>query len=57
MNVGWGELLIILAVVLLLFGARKLPEVGRSLGEAIREFQRALHGKSDDQPPPPSEKR
>ena len=57
MNVGWGELLVILAIGLLLFGGSKLPGVGRSLGEAIREFQRALHGKSDDQDPPPSEKR
>jgi len=56
MNIGWGELLIILAIGLLLFGGRKLPQVGRSLGEAIREFQRALHGKSDDENPP-TEKR
>ena len=52
MNLGWGELIIILAIGLLLFGGRKLPEVGRSLGEAIREFQRALRGKSDDENPP-----
>ena len=52
MNVGWGELLVILAIGLFFFGGRKLPAVGRSLGEAIREFQRALHGKSDDQNPP-----
>ena len=57
MNIGWGELLVILVIALLLFGGRRLPEVGRSLGEAIREFQRALHGKSDDQNPPPTEKR
>ena len=56
MNVGWGELLVILAIGLLLFGGRKLPDVGRALGEAIREFQRALHKKSDDQNPPPTEK-
>ena len=56
MNVGWGELLVLLAIGLLLFGGRKLPAVGRSLGEAIREFQRALRGKSDDQHPPPTEK-
>ena len=52
MNIGWGELLVILALVLLLVGARRLPEIGRSLGEAIREFQRALRGDrhDDDQP-------
>ncbi len=45
MNLGWGELLVILVIVLLLVGGRKLPELGRSLGESIREFQRALSGK------------
>ena len=42
MNLGLGELLVILAIVLLIFGARRLPELGRSLGQAIQEFQRAL---------------
>jgi sec-independent protein translocase protein TatA len=46
MNIGWGELVVIFAIVLLLVGARRLPEIGRSLGEAIREFQRALRRKS-----------
>jgi sec-independent protein translocase protein TatA len=56
MNIGWGELVVILAIVLLIVGARRLPELGRSVGQAIREFQAALRGKSDggDQP---SEKR
>lgn len=48
MNIGWGELLVILAIVLLFVGARRLPEVGRSLGEAIRAFQEALRGKPDE---------
>ena len=51
MNIGWGELLVILAIVLLLVGARRLPDIGRSLGEAIREFQRALRGSHDDDQP------
>ena len=53
MNIGWGELLVILAIVLLLVGARRLPEIGRSLGRAVREFQRGLKSGSrgDDQPP------
>ena len=45
MNLGFGELLVILAIVLLIVGARRLPEIGRSLGEAVREFQRALRNK------------
>ena len=48
MNIGWGELVVIFAVVLLIFGARRLPEIGRSLGEAIREFQRAMRGGPHD---------
>ncbi len=45
-RIGWPELLVILVIVLLLVGTRRLPEIGRSLGEAIREFQRAMRGGS-----------
>ena len=48
MNIGWGELLVIFGVVLLLVGARRLPDIGRSLGEAIREFKKALRQKPHD---------
>ena len=47
-NIGSTELLIILVVLLLLFGSRKLPELGRGLGEAVREFKNIF--KEDDQP-------
>jgi len=40
MSLGAPELLIILAVVMLLFGARKVPDLARSLGQAQREFKR-----------------
>jgi len=39
-NIGFPELLIILAIALLIFGPKKLPEVGRSIGRAVREFRR-----------------
>ncbi len=39
MNLGAPELLIILVVVMLLFGARKVPDLARSLGQAQREFK------------------
>ena len=45
MRLGFGELLVILAIVLLIVGSKRLPELGRSLGEAIREFQQALRGR------------
>jgi sec-independent protein translocase protein TatA len=41
------ELLIILAVVMLLFGARRLPELGSGLGKAIRSFRSGLSGKDE----------
>jgi TatA/E family protein of Tat protein translocase len=40
-NIGFPELLIILAIALLIFGPKKLPEVGKSIGRAIREFRKA----------------
>ena len=56
MHLGWGELVVIFAIVLLLVGARRLPEIGRSLGQAIREFRKATRGKSSDDGDQPSEK-
>ena len=49
MNLGFGELVVIFGIILLLFGARRLPEIGRSLGEAIKQFQDAVRGKPKDQ--------
>lgn len=40
-NLGFGELIVIFMVVLLLFGAKRLPEIGRSLGRGIGEFKSA----------------
>ena len=42
------ETLVILIVVLLLFGAKRLPEIGRALGEGIREFKKSLKDSGDD---------
>ena len=56
MNLGFGELLVILLIILLIVGARRLPEIGRSLGQAVREFQDALRGPSSkDKDPRDSE--
>jgi sec-independent protein translocase protein TatA len=43
------ELLVILLIVFLLFGASKLPEVGRGLGEGIRNFKKALAGETEEE--------
>jgi TatA/E family protein of Tat protein translocase len=40
-SIGLPELLLILAIALLVFGPKKLPEVGRSLGKAMREFKKS----------------
>lgn len=40
MGIGFPEMLVILAIALLVFGPKKLPEVGKSIGRAIREFRR-----------------
>jgi len=42
------QLLIVLAIILLVFGARKLPEIGRNLGSGAREFKEGITGKSDE---------
>ncbi len=44
--IGWTELLIIIVIALLLFGPRRLPELARSMGEAINEFRKASSGAS-----------
>ncbi len=40
-GLGMSELLIILAIVIIIFGASKLPELGKGIGEAIRNFKKA----------------
>jgi sec-independent protein translocase protein TatA len=47
-RIGAGEIILILAVLLLLFGAKKLPDLARSLGKSAREFKKGLSGDDDD---------
>ena len=42
-NLGFGELLIIMIVILLLFGAKRIPEIAGSLGKGIREFKKNVN--------------
>lgn len=44
-NVGVTELVVIAFVVIILFGGKKLPELGKGVGEAIREFKKSLKSK------------
>ncbi len=49
-GIGLSELLVILLICLLLFGASRLPEIGKSLGDGIREFKKAMKDSSHDNP-------
>jgi sec-independent protein translocase protein TatA len=44
MSLGVGEIGLLIVLAILLFGAKRLPEVGRSVGDAMREFKSALNG-------------
>jgi len=48
-GIGIWEVLILLLVVLLVFGPKRLPEMGRSLGRGMREFKDSISGKDDDE--------
>jgi sec-independent protein translocase protein TatA len=50
-NIGLPEILIVLAIALLVFGPKRLPELGRSLGKGMREFKDSISGKDDDNEP------
>ncbi len=58
--VGPTELLLILLIVVIIFGARKLPELGKSLGEGIKNFRKSISSKEkeneslSDKPQPPA---
>lgn len=44
-NIGATELIVIFVILLVLFGGKKLPELGRGIGDAIREFKKSLKNK------------
>jgi sec-independent protein translocase protein TatA len=46
-GLGFGEMILIFAVLLLLFGAKRLPELASGMGRGIRDFKRALNGMDD----------
>jgi len=60
-GLGFGELLLIAVVLLLVFGSSKLPQLGQGLGESVKSFRKAFQPArgdvaSDKPPAPPSEK-
>jgi sec-independent protein translocase protein TatA len=57
-SLGGAELLIVLAIILLLFGAKRIPTLGRSLGSGIKEFRQGLaEGDNEEEVQDPKKKR
>ena len=56
-EIGIAGLIVILVVALLVFGPKRLPEIGRSLGKGMREFKDSISGKDEhpELPPPPAD--
>jgi sec-independent protein translocase protein TatA len=50
-NIGLPEILIVLAIALIVFGPKRLPEMGRSLGRGIREFKDSITGSDEEEEP------
>ncbi|MBI5584390.1 MAG: twin-arginine translocase TatA/TatE family subunit [Deltaproteobacteria bacterium] len=54
-GLGTQELIIILGIALFIFGAKKLPEIGKGLGKSIREFKSSVSGEDEETPAQPKE--
>ena len=50
-NIGLPEILVVLVIALIIFGPKRLPELGRSVGKGIREFRSSISGDSKDEDP------
>jgi sec-independent protein translocase protein TatA len=51
-DLSFSHILILLLVLVLVFGAKRIPEIGSSLGQGIKEFKRSLKDATSDEPPP-----
>jgi sec-independent protein translocase protein TatA len=52
-DLSFSHILILLLVLVLVFGAKRIPEIGSSLGQGIKEFKRSLKDATGDEPAPP----
>ncbi|MGZ5487581.1 MAG: twin-arginine translocase TatA/TatE family subunit, partial [Candidatus Aminicenantales bacterium] len=50
-SIGPTELILILLIVIIIFGARKLPDLGKSIGEGIKNFKKSINTKDDHEGP------
>jgi sec-independent protein translocase protein TatA len=55
-NIGPLEIIVVLIIALIVFGPKRLPELGRSLGRGIREFRGSVSGDHDDDDEPPRQR-
>ncbi len=54
-NLGVGELLLLVLIIVIFFGAKKIPELAQGIGKGIREFKKAVHeDEKNDSPAPRS---
>ena len=53
-SLGVPELLIILLIVIIIFGANKLPQLGKGIGQGLRNFKDSVKGDEPPPPPPPA---
>jgi sec-independent protein translocase protein TatA len=49
-GLGFPEIILILVIVILIFGTSRIPELGRGLGEGIRNFKKSVRGEDDKKP-------
>jgi sec-independent protein translocase protein TatA len=56
-NLGTGEIILIVLVVLILFGAKKIPELAQGIGKGMREFKKSLKDVEEDIKTEPKEKK
>jgi sec-independent protein translocase protein TatA len=55
MDIGFREILLILLIILILFGAKRIPEMMKAMGQGVKEFKKAAKDiQSDDEPTPPA---
>jgi len=54
-NLGFTEIAILLLILVLFFGAKRIPEIGASIGKGIKEFKRGLKDEAPEAPEPPAD--
>ena len=50
-SIGVREILVIVLIIVILFGARRIPELAKGMGQGIKEFKRGMRDSGDDTPP------